>query len=229
MTEAAFKTDLTPKGQQTRQRIIDAAVELFTTQGYAETTMRDIATAAKCAPGLTYRYFGGKEQLVMALYDQLTDEAHHTAQNLQEKSIALRFDELMRQRIAQLEPHRPAMAALFGAALQEESGVNFAREEGYDPMLDVFAEVVTGAQDALKAPQAQQLATVLYGFHLIVILFWLYDRTRHTSATYALLDFIREAFKLIRPALLFPVFIKALDKLTGILAAVFGGYPATKP
>lgn len=50
----------------TRQRIIEAALELFTTQGYARTTTRAIATAAGVNEVTVFRHFGSKQNLFMA-------------------------------------------------------------------------------------------------------------------------------------------------------------------
>jgi AcrR family transcriptional regulator len=63
--------DLTPKAVQTRLHILDTALELFATQGYDATTMREIAAAADCSLGLAYRYFASKEEMVLALYGRM--------------------------------------------------------------------------------------------------------------------------------------------------------------
>ena len=69
----AEQLTLTPKAQETRQRIFDTAVKLFMEKGYEETTMRDIAAEAGCSLGLAYRYFESKEVVVVdgriAAYD----------------------------------------------------------------------------------------------------------------------------------------------------------------
>ena len=65
------QSNLTPKAQETRQRIFDTAVKLFMEKGYEETTMRDIAAEAGCSLGLAYRYFESKEVVVIQLYRQL--------------------------------------------------------------------------------------------------------------------------------------------------------------
>ena len=49
----------------TRERIFDAARELFAEKGYAGTPVRDIATAAGVDPALVIRHFGSKEQLFL--------------------------------------------------------------------------------------------------------------------------------------------------------------------
>lgn len=50
----------------TRQRIIEAAMDLFTTQGYARTTTRAIAFAAGVNEVTLFRHFGSKKNLFMA-------------------------------------------------------------------------------------------------------------------------------------------------------------------
>jgi AcrR family transcriptional regulator len=58
----AVKSDLT------RQRLVRAALELFTTQGYHVTTTPQIARKAGVAEGTIYRHFRSKQQLLNELY-----------------------------------------------------------------------------------------------------------------------------------------------------------------
>lgn len=52
----------------TRQRLIRAALELFTAQGYHDTTTPDIAKKAGVAEGTIYRHFQSKAHLLNELY-----------------------------------------------------------------------------------------------------------------------------------------------------------------
>lgn len=52
----------------TRQRLIRAALELFTTRGYHDTTTAQIAKKAGIAEGTIYRHFASKQQLFNELY-----------------------------------------------------------------------------------------------------------------------------------------------------------------
>lgn len=54
---------------RTRQRIVDAAGGLFEMNGYARTTMRDIADAAGVAADTVYTVFGSKIRLLTAIID----------------------------------------------------------------------------------------------------------------------------------------------------------------
>ena len=58
---------LTPKGQQTREAIEQAARKLFAERGFHGTTLSDITSAAGRSPAVFYRYFADKEDLLAAL------------------------------------------------------------------------------------------------------------------------------------------------------------------
>lgn len=53
-------------------KILDAALELFGSTGYENTSMALIAKNAGVSKGLIYNYFDSKEELLKALMDQLT-------------------------------------------------------------------------------------------------------------------------------------------------------------
>lgn len=52
----------------TRDRLVRAALELFTTQGYHTSTTPQIARRAGVAEGTIYRHFDGKEHLLNEIY-----------------------------------------------------------------------------------------------------------------------------------------------------------------
>ncbi len=60
------------KGKHTRQAILEAAYDLFLEQGYAATSMRQIADRSRLALGGIYNHFAGKE----AIFAELIIERH---------------------------------------------------------------------------------------------------------------------------------------------------------
>jgi AcrR family transcriptional regulator len=56
------------RGEVTRRNILDAACQLFITQGYHGTSMRQIARQAKIALGGLYNHFPGKEEVFQAVF-----------------------------------------------------------------------------------------------------------------------------------------------------------------
>jgi TetR/AcrR family transcriptional repressor of nem operon len=64
---------LTRKGQETRQRIVDAAAGLIFRQGVAHTTIEDVRAAADVSSSQLYHYFEDKPALVRAVVDHQAD------------------------------------------------------------------------------------------------------------------------------------------------------------
>jgi AcrR family transcriptional regulator len=57
-------------GEETRDRLLDAAIEVFGARGYAEVSVGDIAEHAGVAKGSVYRYFASKRDLYFACIDK---------------------------------------------------------------------------------------------------------------------------------------------------------------
>jgi TetR/AcrR family transcriptional repressor of nem operon len=64
---------LTRKGQETRQRMVDAAADLIFEQGVAHTTIEDVRAAADVSSSQLYHYFDDKPALVRAVVDHQAD------------------------------------------------------------------------------------------------------------------------------------------------------------
>lgn len=59
--------ELASKGERTRAAILDSAYDLFLSQGYSATSVRQIATRAGLALGGIYNHFSGKDEIFQAL------------------------------------------------------------------------------------------------------------------------------------------------------------------
>src|SRR5471032_416395 len=64
---------LTPKGQQTRQRIVSAAADLIFEHGVAHTTVEDVRAGAHVSSSQLYHYFDDKPALVRAVIEHQAD------------------------------------------------------------------------------------------------------------------------------------------------------------
>src|SRR5215831_11359527 len=98
----------TPKAEDTRRRILAAALDLFQERGFAETTMREIARKANVATGAAYYYFPSKETIVMAFYWQthLAFEAAYEARLAGAKDLSRRIRSLIELKLEQFAPYR---------------------------------------------------------------------------------------------------------------------------
>lgn len=61
--------------QMTRRLLLESGLELFTTKGYAATTVDDIASAAGTTRVTFYAYFPSRSELMKALIDERLNEA----------------------------------------------------------------------------------------------------------------------------------------------------------
>ena len=225
MLESSESPHLTPKAVLTRQRILDTALQLFATKGYEKTTMRDIAAAAGCSLGLTYRYFASKEDLVLELYHWLATQLEEQVRLLPAGPIADRFHHLMRGLLGVMEPHRLTLGALFGAALNPLSRAGVFGAEGADIRQSAraaYIPVVTQAKDAPRASQVDALATLLYGLQLALVLFWLQDLSSGAHRTQELLLFVHDLLGRIRPLLRLPLIAQTLARFVHIIGPLLG-------
>ncbi len=66
------QTSSSPKSQEARARILDAAAEVFAEKGYALGRLADIAAKLDSHVGGLYHYFGSREEIVRAMLEEST-------------------------------------------------------------------------------------------------------------------------------------------------------------
>jgi AcrR family transcriptional regulator len=63
------------RGRQTRQRLLDATIELLTTTSWRSVKVTDIARRARTSPATFYQYFGNVEEAIRILAEGMVDQA----------------------------------------------------------------------------------------------------------------------------------------------------------
>jgi AcrR family transcriptional regulator len=180
----------TAEGEATRTRLYETAVQLIGEQGYAATTLRDVATRAGVSPGLLYRYFPSKRSVVLALYDELSDAFARDAATMPAGKWRERFLFALETSLRSLGPHRVTLRALVPVMVGDvEEGV-FAQSTAFSRqrVQAIFHAAVVEASDAPPPKVAEPLGRLLYLMHLGVILWWLLDKSRGQRATTGLLS-----------------------------------------
>lgn len=61
------------KSERSRRQVLDAALSLFSRQGYRATSVREIADEAKVSIGNVYHHFPDKKSIFKTLLDELTE------------------------------------------------------------------------------------------------------------------------------------------------------------
>ncbi|MCA9619394.1 MAG: TetR/AcrR family transcriptional regulator [Myxococcales bacterium] len=165
------------KARKTAENIVEKALRLFASQGFEATTMKQIAEAAGCSTGLAYRYFRRKEDLALALYLRLARELATAARAVDAGTMGERFVAVMRLKLALVDPHREALAALGGAMLRDGSPLDVLGDETVAVRAEVQCAIVAAVSRAENAPRpwTEELGALLYTTHLTLLLVWLLD------------------------------------------------------
>ncbi len=66
-------TEQPTEAKSTRERILDAAMNIFSAKGFHDTKLDEIVAEASTSKGSIYFYFPNKEKLFIALVDQFAD------------------------------------------------------------------------------------------------------------------------------------------------------------
>lgn len=219
------------KSEKTRKRIREAAFELFASQGFEATTMRQIAERAECSIGLTYRYFGGKDELVSSLYRELFDSFESEFATAPAGGFAHRFEWAVRRKVQLLTPFRATLATAMGAALRPDTPISILGAESSDIRqrhCAVFQKMIEQSTDASMVENPENLAVLLYVAYMSIILFWFYDPTDGGKSTDDLAQFLAQLLALtpVLQTLAGPRF--GVDRLADILRPVFLA-PANDP
>jgi AcrR family transcriptional regulator len=215
----------TPKAEETRERIVDAALTLFREKGFDETTMRDIAADAGVATGAAYYYFRSKEELVMAFYARTAEEARTLLPPAIERSKDLRkrLRAVIDMKFEQFAQHRRLLVGIVRIGIDPLHPLSpFGRET--QPMRDesigTFRTALEGSTSRIPKDLHDDLPTLLWMYQMALILFWMYDQSKGQRRTKLLVDGTLDLIvRLIQIASL-PLMGPLRKKLVALLRAI---------
>jgi AcrR family transcriptional regulator len=193
MTTPAMKTRPTPRAEDTRRRIYEAALELFREKGFEQTTMRDIAAKAGVALGAAYYYFSSKESIVLAFYQEMQEDSHESILQAMagHKKLKDRIRYVLEKRLELLAPNRKFCDALFRHAPDASDPLSpFSAETRpiRERAIEHLRAAVEGGDIKVPADLKPHLPYLLWLYQMAVILFWLYDRSPRQQRTRALME-----------------------------------------
>jgi AcrR family transcriptional regulator len=198
MTKATLQTGslkprTTPRAEDTRRKIYEAAMELFREKGFEATTMRDIAGKAGVALGGAYYYFSSKDAIVLAFYGEMQENLNQPIlESLAgQKKLKDRIRSLLEKRLELLEPNRKFCAALFRHAPDSADPLSPFSDETRlirEGAVGHMRIAIEGSDAKVPADLKAQLPYLLWLYQMALIMFWLYDRSPNQEKTQRLME-----------------------------------------
>ena len=211
-----------PKAEQTRQTIVDAATRLFRSSGYQRTTMRAIAAEAGVSLGNAYYYFGSKEHLIQAFYDQLQAEHAERADDVlaRERRFSARLEGVLLTWLDVAAPHHEFAGQFFRNAADPTSPLSpFSAESApaRDASIALFARLLDDSDAKLAPGLRSELPELLWLLQMGVVLFWVYDASADQQRSRTLVRRVVPIVdRLVRLARL-PVVRGVVDDVVGLV------------
>jgi len=157
-----------------RERIKQAALEIFSSQGYANTTVQQIAERARVGKGTFYTYFATKEDV---LTDLLTEGLNNMGQHIEKKirtiqgSVA-KLRAIVREQLRYFHEHQSLCRLITREVWGHSDQSSPLAQRVRSSYLKMLQEVVEkGIKDGeLRSLDPQPVATALYGMVSMVAL-----------------------------------------------------------
>ncbi len=220
------KAEKPSKSEETRGRILEAALSVFRERGFEKATMREIAAAAGVAVGAAYYYFDSKDAIVMAFYERSQGEMHAGIEAAldEAKTLDARLRVIIGTKFEYFAPNRQLLAALTAHTDPDHPLSPFSAETAAIREQDVASFERAARESGVKLPAtvAPYLGRLLWMYQMGLILFWVYDKSEGQERTRLLyektLKMLLVTLKLAGIPLLRP-----LHKLAGELLGVIYG------
>ncbi|HSR06863.1 MAG TPA: TetR/AcrR family transcriptional regulator [Bryobacteraceae bacterium] len=193
MRKARLKPKATPKAQATGGKILDAALGLFRSKGFDQTTMRDIAAKAGVATGAAYYYYPSKDAIVMAFYQRTFDEMQMKIGKVLAApgSLEVRMRELIRVKLEHFGRNRGVLRGILKNGADPKHPVSpFSAETKAFREMEIawFRRLVGDEGVRLPRELETRIPEVLWVLHIGMLFFWIADDSPRQSHTLRLID-----------------------------------------
>jgi AcrR family transcriptional regulator len=142
------------QGPGTRDRILDISLDLFTTQGYDKTSLREIAEQLGYSKAAIYYHFESKEAILMALHMRLHAIGLEALRTIDRGAMTLDvWSALIDQMIEQMLSHR----ALFILHERNRTAMEQLHDERHEAEHDDIESLFRAALDDPSVPLSDRV------------------------------------------------------------------------
>jgi AcrR family transcriptional regulator len=170
------------KSDETRDRILHAALNLFRERGFEAATMRDIAHEAHVATGAAYYYFPSKDAIVTEFYRRSCAEMQPKIEAALKyvKGLEQLLCELIRVKLAHFSANRVILRALLRNGADPKHPLSpFSPQTKEIREIDLvwFRRILVEGGVRIPKDLEGHLPGILWFFQMGVIFFWVIDES----------------------------------------------------
>lgn len=152
--------------RETSAKVLTIADELFRSKGFAETTIRDIATASEVSVG-TVMSVGDKNTLLVACFDRLIQRIHHERA---QKNISTKPEVSLDHLVALFEPFidaftsHPELSRAYGSILVAGNHTSTVFTELADVLIGEIASAIQKMEHVDEQVASSLAASVYFAY-----------------------------------------------------------------
>lgn len=200
--------------EKTKNKILQAAVDLIIEKGFDHASLREIAKNAGVSNPTIYNYFPSKEKLLYAYIEQKHKETIailHEIEDFHTYSLREQLQTLIETELELYLEDREFIIQIadmvfhsFGLRLDKLYETNALFIETVDEMLDIAIE----AEEIPEPPFREHLPKLFWDYYIMVVAYWVKDESEMFENT---TQFIDHSMGLIEAVLRSDVLSKAND------------------
>ena len=174
------------KGELTRARVLDGALQLFREHGFDRTGMREIAAQAGLSLGAAYHYFDSKEAIVFAYYEDVQREHERRVRAALPAATTLqdRLRVAFHTKLDIVRDDRPLLGALVRFGADPEHPLSFLGTHTRalrSHSIAIFAEAL--GDEKLPDDVRASAPAMLWAAHMGILLYFVNDRSPEAART----------------------------------------------
>jgi AcrR family transcriptional regulator len=177
-----------------KERIVKAALTLFQTKGFDQTTTKAIARKAGIAEGTVFNYFKSKDDIALHFFEQEVDQAMAAVRDnprLKKAPLEEKLFTLVHSQLEYLAPYERFIGSALIHALKPSSPLGPFSHRAMElrhRYLRFVEELIADSIPEKQNPLGFLAPEVFWIYYMGALLYWLYDTSEGKQHTLAFLD-----------------------------------------
>lgn len=170
-----METKQTPKGKRTKQRIIDASIQLIQDKGINKVTLNHICKASEIAQGTFYHYFKSMDDILLEIIRMEGEELLSHNENLKGENSLNRISSLLNILYSYYDKKgKEIVSQLYRMEISPGKGISIVEE--YLPIRPMIRDIITEGQEKgeiLKIDDPEQISIEIISLVTFCSFLWI--------------------------------------------------------